>query len=235
MKNCITAFILIVCLQNIQAQFSSSVYIETGENYVSSGMYTDINGNISTKIKQWKFGMTTGLTFSEARQYRFNALGLDLSKELKLKEFSFKGKFFYQWKPFSERIHEQNAGLLLAYEKNWFGIEMGLNTRIYNLTARVVSLNNYQYTTIWEPLNLMYKFTYFVPLSEKIHFRASITDYDTFIIQQETSPMIVTKLDFQLSQSAKLNLGVGYLQSGLMNIRVNYFGYFIRGGVQWEL
>ncbi|MPN43310.1 hypothetical protein SDC9_190869 [bioreactor metagenome] len=81
----------------------------------------------------------------------------------------------------------------------------------------------------------MYKFTYFAPFSEKIHFRASITNYDTFIIQQETNPMIIIKLDYQLSQSTKLNLGVGYLQSGLMNIRVNYFGYFIRGGVQWEL
>lgn len=235
MKNYITAFILIVCLQNIQAQFSSSVYIETGENYVSSGMYADITGNISQKIKQWELGLTTGLTFSEARQYRFNALGLDLSREFKLKEFSFNGKLFYQWKPFSERIHEQNAGLLMAYEKKWFGIEMGLNTRIYNLTDRIVSLNNYQHTTIWEPLNLMYKFTYFTFISEKIHFRTSITNYDTFIIQQETNPMIVTKLDYQLSQSTKLNLGVGYLQSGLMNIRVNYFGYFIRGGVQWEL
>ncbi|MEA4935741.1 MAG: hypothetical protein VB102_03760 [Paludibacter sp.] len=222
-------------MQKINAQLSSFIYVETGENYVSSGMYTDITGNISAKINRWELGITSGLTFSEARQDRFNALSIDLSRSFKLKELSFDGKLFYQWRPFSERLHEQNAGLLIAYKKNWFGLEMGLNTRIYYLTDRVISLNNYQQTTIWEPLNLMYKFTYFAPFSEKIHFRASITNYDTFIIQQETNPMIIIKLDYQLSQSTKLNLGVGYLQSGLMNIRVNYFGYFIRGGVQWEL
>ena len=235
MRRYLSIIAMLVTLQHLSAQFSSSVYVETGENYVSSGIYTDIYGSFSAKILQWKFEMASGITFSEARQNRFNALSFDVSKGFKLKEFAFTAKVFYQWKPFSERLHEQNAGLLLSFDKKKFSFETGLNTRIFNLTNELSSLNNYQHTAIWEPVNLMYKISYNYPFSEKFNFRASITNYDAFIIQQETNPMLITKLDYQLSQSTKLNLGVGYLQSGLMNIRVNYFGYFIRGGVQWDI
>lgn len=235
MRRYLFIIIMIVNLQHLGAQVSSSVYVETGENYVSSGIYTDIYGSFSARIHQWKIEMASGITFTEARQDRFNALSFDISKGFHLKEFAFTAKAFYQWKPFSERLHEHNAGLLLSFDKNRFSIETGLNTRIFKLTNELSTLNNYQHTAIWEPVNLMYKISYTYPLSEKFNLRASITNYDAFIIQQETNPMVITKLDYQLSKTTKLNMGVGYLQSGLMNIRVNYFGYFIRGGVQWDL
>jgi hypothetical protein len=235
MKKYLIIIICIIIIQNIQSQISTSIYLETGENYASSGIYADITGSFSASIQHWQFETTAGITLTEARENIFNALSLDLSRAFKIKEIPLSAKVFYQWKPFSERLHEQNAGFLIAYNKKRFGYQLGLNTRIFNLTNQQIDMYNYEQTVIWEPINLMYKITYSHPFSDKFDFRVAITNFDAFIIQQETNPMLITNLIYHLSHSAHFNLGVGYLQSGLMNMRVNYFGYFIRGGIQWDL
>jgi hypothetical protein len=234
MKKKLLIFMLIIFIQKGHAQLSSNFYIETGENYASSGMYTDISGSLSTIIQLWKIELVTGITFNEARQNRFNAINLGIARAFSIKSNEFSAKAFYQWNPFSERLQEQTAGLLAIYNLNKIDFVIGLNTRVFSLTKNYTRLNNYEQNVIWEPVNLMYKISYTHPFSDKFSLMTSITNYDAFIIQQETNPMFINRLEYQLSEDTKLNLGVGYLQSGLMNIRVNYFGYFIRGGIQWD-
>ena len=235
MKRYLIIIICIIIFQNIQSQTSTSIYLETGENYASSGLYTDINGSFSASIQHWQFEASAGITLTKTRENIFNALSLDLSRAFIIKEIPLSAKVFYQWKPFSERLHEQNAGFIFTYNIKSFGYQLGLNTRIFNLTNQQTDMYNYEQTVIWEPINLMYKITYTHPFSDKFDFRAAITNFDAFIIQQETNPMLITNLIYRISNSTRFNLGIGYLQSGLMNMRVNYFGYFIRGGVQWDL
>ena len=235
MKRYLIILFFIIFIQNIQPQISTSIYLETGENYASSGLYSDITGSFSATIKHWQIETSAGITLTKARENIFNALSFDLSRTFKIREIPFSAKVFYQWKPFSERLHEQNAGFIFTYNKMRFGYHLGFNTRFFNLTNQQTDMYNYEQTVIWEPINLMYKITYTYPFSDKFDFRASITNFDAFIIQQETNPMLITNLIYHISQSSRFNLGIGYLQSGLMNMRVNYFGYFIRGGVQWDL
>jgi len=81
----------------------------------------------------------------------------------------------------------------------------------------------------------LYKITYFQPLSEQSDLQVSVTNFDAFMIQQETNPMLITRVGYQTSTASKMYIDLGYLQAGLLNIRVNYFGYFVRGGFQWVL
>jgi hypothetical protein len=80
----------------------------------------------------------------------------------------------------------------------------------------------------------MYKITYNQPINERLKANISVTNFDLLMIQQETNPFIITNIDYQLSSNTNIFTDLGYLQAGLFNMRVNYFGFFIRGGVQWK-
>jgi len=229
-------FFLILCsIQVIQAQFSADLSVEGGSNYVSSGFYSDVSGGFSAKVSDWRITSAAGVSFSDARENIFNALKLDVSKDFNLNQTPLTGHVFYQWRPFSTILHEHNAGFIVHFLKNKFGYQLGINTRVYNLTSQYAASNNYDYTNIWEPVNLMYKITWHHHLADKWDLKASVTNFDAFMIQQETNPMLIANVAYQLSTKTKMYFDAGYLQAGLMNIRVNYFGYFIRGGIQWEL
>jgi hypothetical protein len=228
-------FLMLISSQTIKSQFTADISMMGGANSVSSGLYSEFSGGIRAVLSEWQFTAVTGVTFSNARENVFNALKIDVSKDFRVKEKPVTGHIFYQWKPFSAILHEHNAGIILHHRSNKFGYDIGLNTRIFKLPNAYAELNGYDQVSIWEPINLMYKITYYQPIDKKWDFKASVTNFDTFLIQQETNPMLITNFGYQLSGTSKLYMDLGYLQAGLMNIRVNYFGYFIRGGIQWRL
>lgn len=228
-------FIILISTRTIKAQLTADISILGGSNYVSAGFYTDVAGEFSAKISEWQFTTAAELTFSNANENVFNALKMDISRDFSIKEKPVTGHVFYQWRPFSAILHEHNAGIILYHRKNKFTYHVGLNTRVFKLPNAYVESNGYDQVSIWEPINLMYKITYHQPIDEKWDFKASITNFDAFLIQQETNPMLITNLGYQFSETSKMYIDLGYLQAGLMNIRVNYFGYFIRGGIQLKL
>lgn len=217
------------------AQFTAGVSVEGGGNYVSSGFYTDVSAEFSTKLSGWQVTTAAGLSFSDARDNTFNAIKVDVSSDFRINEIPLTGHVFYQWRPFSTILHEHNAGFIFHIMKNKFGYHVGLNTRYFKLPNAYVESNNYEHAGIWEPVNLMYKVTYHQPLTEKWDLKASVTNFDAFLIQQEMSPMLIANFAYKLSSTSKIHIDLGYLQAGLMNIRVNYFGCFIRGGIKWDL
>jgi hypothetical protein len=228
-------FLMLISLQTLKAQITADISMLGGTNYASSGLYSDFAGGITAVVSEWQFEATAGVTLSNERENIFNALRMDVSRDFSIKEKSVTGHVFYQWKPFSAILHEHNAGIIFHYYSNKFSYDIGLNTRIFKLPNVYAELNDYDQTSLWEPINLMYRITYYHPFSDQWDFKASVTNFDAFLIQQETNPMLVTNLGYQFSATSKLYLDLGYLQAGLMNIRVNYFGYFIRGGIQWKL
>ncbi|MDD4427696.1 MAG: hypothetical protein PHG64_04810 [Paludibacter sp.] len=236
MKYRLVLFLLmLISLQTIKAQLTADISMLGGANYASSGLYSDFSGGITAVISEWQFAATAGVTFSNARENEFNALKMDVSRDFRIKEKPVTGHIFYQWHPFSAILQEHNAGIIFHHRSNKFSYDIGLNTRIFKLPNAYAESNGYDQVSIWEPINLMYKITYYHPFSDQWDFKASVTNFDTFLIQQETNPMLIANLGYQLSSKLKMYLDLGYLQAGLMNIRVNYFGYFIRGGIQWEL
>jgi hypothetical protein len=226
---------MLISLQTSKAQIIADISMLGGANYTSSGLYSDFAGGITAVISEWQFEARAGVTLSNERENVFNALKMDVSRDFSIKEKPVTGHVFYLWQPFTAILHEHNAGIIFHHRSNKFGYDIGLNTRIFKLPNAYAESNGYNQVSIWEPINLMYKLTYYQPIDKKWDFKALLTNFDTFLIQQETNPMLITNLSYQLSGTSKLYMDLGYLQAGLMNIRVNYFGYFIRGGIQWKL
>lgn len=104
-------------IQVIKAQYSADLSVEGGSNYVSSGFYSDVSGEFSVKISDWRVTSAAGVSFSGFQENIFNALKMDVSKDFMLKKTALTGHVFYQWRPFSTILHEHNAGLVVHFLK----------------------------------------------------------------------------------------------------------------------
>ena len=141
-------FILILISVHARSQYIADVSVEGGTNYVSSGFYTDVTGQFSANIYEWQIATAAGISFSNASENFFNAMKLDVSRDFRINEIPLTGHVFYQWRPFSEILHEHNAGIIFKYLKNKFGYHLGINTRFFKLTNKYASSNNYDNLSI---------------------------------------------------------------------------------------
>lgn len=218
-----------------KAQLSGDFSVSTGNNYASYGQYAKLYGLFSYQYGDWGFSAATGTVFSAARENIFDALRLSVSKEFKIKNKPYEANFFYQRSPYSSRLNEHNAGLLLTRKtRRWF-FNLGVNTRLYQLRNQYAKENSYTVKSLWEPVNVIYKITYHRPLSTKFEINGSVTNFDNFIIEQETNPFLMVDFRQKVSKKSKVYFDVAYQQAGFFNIRVNYFGYFLKAGYLFDI
>lgn len=211
-----------------KSQLATEISLQGGEDYASFGYYGNINGAVSYQLKDWNFSTAAGINLSHAKDKIFNALKFDLLRSFKIKSIPFKGELFYQWKPYSERLYEHNMALVVHYNPKNFQFQLGHHTRLYHLPKNYVITHNYTDQDVWEAFNLIYKASYVQPINEQLKLKFSITNFDAFVIQQETNPMVILNTAYDLSSNSLLSFDLGYLQAGFFNMRVNYFGYFTR-------
>jgi len=233
---------LLVALLNIvnhaHSQISINSYTELGTNNVSAGAYGNLSGLVLAKLGTFSASTGALLSVSNANLSVFSAYKLSVNNEFQLFKIPFRVGGFYLWKPFSVDLRETNVGVLINYRTRHFGYDLGLNTRVYGYSEAAKRKYNFPSsasTTIWEPANWMYKLTYYLQFNPKTNFEACVTNFDTYMVEQETNPMIRTKINYELNNKLHLYSELGYQQAGLMNIRVNTFGVFLRGGVVWQL
>ena len=235
----IISILLMFIFQNqVYSQLSVNGYAELGTNNVSQGAYGNFSGQFSAKFGMFTTSTGALISFTNANPDIFSAFKLGVENEFQIFSKPVNVGAFYLWKPFSVDLRETNYGVLADFRTKHVGFQLGLNTRIYSFSAAAKKKYNFPdsvSTTIWEPINLMYKFTYYLELTKKWNFEASVTNFDTYIIEQETNPMIRTKFSYKLNDKLLLYSDLGYQQAGLLNMRVNTFGIFLRGGVIWQI
>lgn len=218
-------------VSHLTAQSRLNTYVETGKNAVSFGQYADLGADYSTSIKDWNMGALVALHFTHAGDYLLKGAKLDLSRDIIVRNRHFELGAFYQWRPFSALVSEWNLGLLTSHKTEEFLFQLGANTRVYQLGDN----NEGPSSRVWEKMNLMYRIQYEHPFSEQWRMRVAVANFDHLLIQQESNPLLIAGVDYAAQPDTEVYLDLGYLQAGLMNIRVNYFGYFLRGGVRWYL
>ena len=212
------------------------IFTEAGGHGASEGLYNSYAVQATMPVCELSLSAGTLFSLSAAQQKIFSGLKLSAAYELTNTKYPIDIQLLYMYKPFSSLLSETNAAITGAVRFQRFGMLLDANTRIYSFTAKGAStLPQDASTHMWEYINTMYRFSYYVPLSTKTELETKITNVDEFIIQQETNPMVFAKISHQYNSKLNLYTELGYLQSGLMNIRVNYFGVFIRGGVIWQI
>lgn len=230
---------LLFLIQNdIFPQISLDSYVEAGSNAVSEGVYGDLSAQIEGRTGSFYTSVGGLLSFSNARENVLSAFLFTAANDFRLKTNIISLQGFYLWKPLSLDMQETNFGLLAKYKLEHFGFQLGMNSRFYNFTRSAILQYNFAdsiNTTMWEPFNAMYRISYFQQFTEKMGFEAAVTNFDRYIIQQETNPMILAGLNYKLNPALKFYTELGYMQAGLLNLHVNAFGVYLRGGVVWQI
>lgn len=220
------------------SQVLLDAYAETGSNAMTEGWY----GNFSTEItgRSGTLWASTGglLSFNQASQPLFSAWSVKAGNDFTIGKFPLTVNALFLWKPVSADMRETNFGWMVTHRSTHFGFALGLNTRIYSFTQTAIS--QYQLpdsvpTSLWEPINLMYKISWFQPLNKRWNLEASVTNYDRYFIQQETNPLLLLKAGYIFRKNLQFYAESGWMQAGLLNMQVNYFGFYLRGGVVWKI
>lgn len=226
--------ILLMKLMVVQSQSNITIDIGSGADYASGSTAEILAGFNLSFAQKWQTKISSGIVFRETGSL-IRGLNAELNRTFMVDEKPLKVGVFHLWKPFTERMGEHNTGLLVNLNRNRFEYDLGLYRRYFYIRQSFLSTGNYSQRYHSEQANVMYRIMYKIIHKEDVNLRVGVGSFDSFTIQQETNPMFLTDMMYRLSDSFSLRLNAVYLQSGLMNIRVNYYGYQIRGGVLWNL
>lgn len=228
--------VIVFLISNISESYAQSTLSfgsEIGNNYMSENFYYSFFSGFSHQVSEkWNVAVSTGLIFKYSDN-SFKGLKADILRNIYIREKLLQLSLIYLWKPYSERVEEHNAAFLITRKINPIEYSIGLYSRTFNIRRKHFNYGSFESRSHTEPLNLMYRLSYRIMRTNKINWQVGFGTFDNFIIQQETNPMILSELNFKLNENFKFILNAGYVQSGLLNIRVNYFGYYLRGGVCW--
>ncbi|MDD2634872.1 MAG: hypothetical protein PHW82_05175 [Bacteroidales bacterium] len=222
----------------LTAQFKAGAFVSLGVNpieqpvFVSSGIYASA---------QYKF-ISVDYAFDFNINHRdiraFNAIKTSVNYETDINNSYLKAGVMYMYKPSTELISEQNIAIQIDYLIKKWEFRLGNNFRAYKFKNGVEDIvNTENETIIWEKPNIMYMIRYyFLESSNKWNIYLSATNFDWFIIEQEVNPFINAGGYYKNNENGlKLFMDLNYQAAGFNNIRVNYFGFFVRTGFIWEV
>jgi hypothetical protein len=222
----------------VYSQLSTSCALETGNNVVDRNSYGASLLLVRYQINKYQLEAGSSEKFSNQKDNLTNGYFLYAGRNFQIKNISFRLSAKYIMNPTTSIIRDQNIGIYTGFSLHHFDILLGNNYRIYGLSRKYRKENDFGFSnaSVKEPVNLIYDFTYrLMDMDHKWNLRGSVTNLDYFIVHQETNPML--KLNFTISFNDRLNLfsDLYYIRAGFMNIRVIYYGYLIRAGIQWKI
>jgi hypothetical protein len=220
----------------IMAQPGIVAYTETGSNNVSHGPF--IKSAVLVNYKSGKTGLETGFQ-NDLMNYKGQILSgytLNTYRDFMLKGIRMGIKGFYTSTVSSRIIHESNIGGVLSMKFDHFSMAFGTNYRTFSLKRRNIGYEiERSNSRIHEAGNFMYLFSYNLnPEKSQWNAGISITNYDHFVINQETNPMVSLNGSFRMKPRVSLYAQAWYKVAGVSNMELNYFGYYIKTGVIWN-
>lgn len=227
--------IILICIQPFTLFSFGELSFNSGRNQASAGQFAKITIQGGQCFSNWEFAAGMGFIFSKAQTQDLDALKVQASRFFSPSKYPFKVTAFYQWSPYSENFSVNNFGFILNRKLKKWELNLGANSMFISLFSNHNNSNSIAKRTLWEPFNLMYRFTFRQPIAKQIDLLATITDYDNFLIWQETNPFVMVGAEYKSSKQSKLFLDIAYQSAGLLNIRVNAYGYYVRLGYTYGL
>ncbi|MEN8230953.1 MAG: hypothetical protein ABFS38_22545 [Bacteroidota bacterium] len=222
---------------NLEAQTGGSGYVDMGSNNVSNGFYLK-----TAALVQYQFGknsVATGLQLDlkSNNSTVFSGYSIRGSRDLQVKGFPFELQGFGIWTPYAGLLRETNWGMSLSIRQNHFSIQLGTGFRSIAFTQKSIDTNMYEKgERIRENWNLLYSAGYHLkPLESHWNIGLTVTNLDHFLVNQETNPIFNLRGHYRISLPLDLFMEAWYKSAGAFNLSVNYFGFFIRTGIVWEI
>ncbi len=241
--NILKCFLLILIMfasvYGVKAQTELQTFVDIGKNNASNGVYIKNVHRGSYQYHQYR--MEGGLQFDILSNNPNVLTGIDIivSRKFLIKDFPFDIKGFFMLNRFSDLMYETNWGVRIDTRKlEHFLFELGTNFKTYaiNSAAREKYNINKSDSKLRENFNLIYTITaYLKPHNNDWNAGLSFTNIDYYIINQSTNPFFNLQMKYKIKPNLILYMDSWYKQAGVFNISANYFGFFFRGGVKWQL
>lgn len=246
MKHLLTIlFLALLCIPGY-SQFAESAYIDIGSSQVSSGAYMRAASITGYRIKNYEMQLGLQTMFGSAERKVFSGMFADVSGDYLIKGFSINANIFFRHNPFSDLVSETNFGLMVRHSWDHIEMHLGYHSRIYSLKKDEVDQGDLEDPDlrIYEWRNFMYKGILWlrprtVLLTEQPdrHWNAgaALTNFDYFLIQQETNPILQGMFYYKLNPTWILYGECWYQGAGMLNLSANYYGFYIRTGFRWQI
>lgn len=221
----------------VLSQKQLSACFDLGENNVSDGLFAK-----TLVCGAYEFGknkLESGAQFElkSTNENFFSGMYLKYSRSFTIKNFPFDAQCFYLYNGFSGILFETDIGLLLNIKRKNFSYIIGTNFRTYGFTKSAIEEYDMSSDTkTHENWNLIYRLCYDLkPEEHRWNVGFALTNIDHFLVNQETNPFCSLHGRYKLSEPFTLFAEAWYKSSGNFNLNVNYFGFFIRAGIIWEV
>lgn len=220
-------------------QFTQTALLDVGNNTVSDGAY--LRPTVMAAYRFNKFSVGAGLqwTFSSAERKVLSGGFISGSSDFKVREIPLSADLFVRRNPYSDVVKETLFGAVLKHERSRLDIHFGYHMRRYRLNEKEVEPGDPlsgSALSIWEYRNFMYSGTLRLKEGDAPwNLSVSVTNFDYFLIQQESNPMVNLAGYFRISDAVKLHSSLWYQSAGMLNIHANHYGFYFRTGVVWQV
>jgi hypothetical protein len=224
--------------QNDQVSaFRLPAYTELGHNNISDGIFHKTA--VLPTYESGKYSVQAGVRFDLVSNNENILSGLSLmgSRIFMIRSLPLDVKGLFIRTAYSGVIHENKWGLLLNTQTKHFRIGLGTNFRTLALNKdEAANLNDTVNTSIRENWNILYQFSYYIkPVGNKWNINLSITNIDYFNLSQETNPIFKIGAIYNLSPPVSFFIDSGYQNAGIINMNIEYFGFFFKTGIIWNI
>jgi hypothetical protein len=217
--------------------FRLPAYMELGHNNISDGI--SLKTAFLPTYEFGKYSAQAGVRFdivsnNENVLSGFSFMG---SRSFMIRSFPLDVKGLFIRTGYSGVIHENKWGLLLNTSTKHFRFGLGTSFRTLALNKNeAADLNDTVNTSIHENWNMLYQFSYYIkPVGNKWNIDLSVTNIDYFNISQETNPILKLGALYNVSPPVTIFIDSGYQSAGIINMNIEYFGFFFKTGIIWNI
>lgn len=220
-------------LPQTHAQLKVGIWADAGSSQIDVNGFTSVSGETVYSYHNYSLSLGYSTLFTEWKETNSNGLKVDIAREFSINNFPFKVSVFYLNKPISTEIYEWDLGVFI--HKNTGNWHYGMGGHYREIRIKSKYSEDSSDSKIVEGFNLLYLLRYNIPLkTETWKLHATITDFDRFLLLQETNPMMYVGGDYLGFNNLNIFSEFWYRSAGLNNIQVNYYGYFFRLGAIWK-
>jgi hypothetical protein len=220
------------------SQPSVMSFVEAGQNNIYDKGYFSFSISPSYTLHNDFFSAGVLFTAGGQRENNLGGCYLDYARSFSIFNQAFSVSGFYLWVPFSNELRETDWGITLSCKLPHFRFTLGNNYRTYRFSRAYIRSD--ESTTgayrITEPGNLIYSFRYNLRNEEEPwNLMFSVTNNDYYLFEQETNPMVILNGSCRIADNLTSFIDLGYKSAGLLCIKVDYFGCFLRFGIKWDI
>jgi len=214
-------------------QWSLTGLTDVGESTTSYGIYFRPSVSIGYEYKAYEFNAGIQTLFTNVDRSPFSGWFISGDVDYEVNDFDLTTGAFIRNSIYANKTRETNIGIIFGHQWKHIDAQLGFNVRLYSIDP--VQVDPSKDHTIWEYRNFVYRGMYWVmDRRSDWNLGAGFTNYDWFIIQQETNPALRFAGFYYLNEELKLMAEWWMQPSGMLNLHADLYGYFFRIGVKWQ-